>query len=382
MALALAAGVWVAADVRSKGRLEATRAGLRALGVAPTYAEFLAGRELVPPEADAARWLAPAAGAIDADSWPAEMFAPAAPPPTDAQARQLVEANAAALAALDGVDATLRPAVERVRADFGVEFGTPGEDAMISVPLPHLNEQRSLVRLLLLAARNATARDDPDAALTHLRRALGVADAVDAADFVPVTHRAALGIDLDVAEAASEASHGDLDLAAATELAGLLRDDGPRRDGWRRAIAGEITFHMDIADYLAAGRDPETNEFSWRQRLAAPLTRDNGPAAAGLFMPALDVAGAATFAEVEPVLRRVEAEADAMRNTRSLRTIFVRLLAPSVRPMAERHFNARAARHAAAGALEAGAADSAQRDRRAGALQGSPAQVPAPHMPR
>ena len=359
VAWATVVGTWVTADVRSRGRTEAARAELRALGVAPTYAEFLAAREAVPPGADAARWLAPAARAIDDDSWPDEMFAPGAPPPpTDAQARRIVAANADALAALEGVDATLRPAVERVRADFGTQFGTPGEDAMISLLLPHLDEQWRLVRLLLLAARDAAARGDGDAALTHLRRAIGVADAVDAAGFEPFSHLVALGIDLDVAETA-----GDLDRAAATELAGVLRDDGPRRDGWRRAIAGEITFHMDIADYLAAGRDPETNESSWGQRLTAPLTRDSGPAAAALLAPLLDLAEARSIDEARPRLPAYDA---------------------TVRPIAERHFAARAARHAAADALEAGVSstETAVRDRRTGASHERPSRVPAPQMPR
>ena len=350
---------WWVAEWRSLNRLEATLERVRAAGVETSYADYLDARDTPPADVDAAVELSAAAELMfgmndivtvvrDDDADPADI-------------ERLLADNEAAIDAVAAADPKLRPAVERVRARFESVDGTPGEDPMLGMLVPYIGEQQRLGHLMALAVRDAADRGEWNEALLRARRGMGIADAVDAAAGMNLGHAVATAIDIQIAAAveamAASASPGDLDADLARQLADQLRDDQPRIDGWRRAIAGELTMHLDAADFVARGVDPDSGDESFALWLTSPLGRGNATTSADLFLPLLDLAATAdSYEQARPALDAYEAQVLALQADFSRRSVWTSILAPMIGTLGERHYDARDARHAAADELEAAVA--------------------------
>ena len=403
VAIVLAATAWLAWDARAASRLSAERDALRALGVAPTFAEFRDALPRVSDAENAALDYQAAAELVDTqmEAWEFSDFAQRPPtlphePAVETEAtwadlEQAVSASAAALERLDGVDAKVRPSVDRVRADFGIDW-RPGAGRLLYVVFPDLNSQAYLATVIGWAILADANRGDFGRLGIRGRRLIGQADAVDAGHPTLIGHMVATGVERRLIDAVLRIvplievgdATGNLPPDDARELVGLLLDDGPRRDGWRAAVAGEITLQQDAVDGYAAGENVNRGgRLPTGSGLVRPSIRNAGATMAHLAAPLLSVADA-------DVLPGPAADALAEHGRRAtpmavgpstLGEVFTAGLVSGLEHAAENEFRARTQRRLAAVAV----AVAMYRGENGGALPPSlDALVPAylPDVPR
>ena len=348
-------------------------AALRERGVPVTLEEFAAAIEPVPDDANAAIELQAAAAILaetQNDLWtdyvrrpelprlPGEQAAPGEDDdePVDWDTLgKLVALQADALAALEGVDAKLRPNVDRVRADFGVDWAGAEDGWSVNVLLPDLSTQRQLARLLQLEALVAIHSGEHEAAARSLRRILGVADAVEAGHPNLVGHLVAIGIDALAADTVQRwarqfAADDVMPEQATRELIRSLLDQSQRHAGFRRAVEAEIVFQQNTIDYVLAGGDAgmlvglNGGTFAIRSRVRLP---DDAAFMAEAMAPLLDLAEedtlAAGFAAVTQwadAMQLIEANPDAYPAASFLMPAMGRAIQVHYRDRADRHLAA------------------------------------------
>ena len=107
---------------------------------------------------------------------------------------QAMADHAAAFAALDGIDAKLRPAVDFFQADFGIDYANPQDGVFINILLPDLSEARDLANLLAWQMLLQTHEKRHDEVAQTARRIIGLGEAVDAGHPILVGHLVDVGI--------------------------------------------------------------------------------------------------------------------------------------------------------------------------------------------
>ena len=165
------------------------------------------------------------------------------------------------LAALADLDARIRPAVDEVEADFGIDYAEPEDDLLWNVELPYLSDSRRLANLLgwrlllhVHEGRNAEAA-------SATRRLIGLGDAIDSGHPVLVGHMVSLGVKAVAAQRLARVvphmtvGEGGLPREDAVQLIELLLNDEALREGWRAAVQGEILLQQNAVDYLLQGGD-------------------------------------------------------------------------------------------------------------------------------
>ena len=309
--LVAVAVVWEAADRRAAAALSAARDDLRAAGLSASKADFVASLDPVPDDANAAIELYAAAGRVDAGAevWKTVNYAGTLPPfdyephpavaadeavATWADLLAALDANADAVDEFDGLHAKIRPAAGRVRANFGVDWGGP-DAPMLAALYPDLNPQRDLASLLSYTMLADARRGDSGRVANLGLLMAGQADALGAGHPTMLGHLVTLGLDDQlsdtIARVAPVLAFGPASTNADPDdirrLIAVLLDDGPRRDGWRRAVAGEIATQQDVVDHVVAGTeiDPAIGTSSPLWQARRPGLRSNGIAVAGMMRP-------------------------------------------------------------------------------------------------
>ena len=321
----------------SADRLAAARAELEAAGAPTTLNGFADLFPPVPDDRNAAVEIEAAGEAlstIESEAWvtydythntalpplPGGQRGPGDPEPTPwPVAVAAVDDYAAVYAALDGIDAKIRPAVDRVQADFGLDWRGVEEGLAINILMPALNDARELANRLKLRALVLTHLGRHDAVARPMLRAIGIADAIDATHTVLSGHLTALGIDALAAETlARVAPHqsigdgpGEMPPADARTLIGVLLDDGPRDAGFADAIRGEVIFQQTAVDHvLEAGKLGKRDLLGLPVRMTLkPIIRDKGVIMAELMLPFLDAPDWPNHPAAEPVVREYERRA-------------------------------------------------------------------------
>ncbi len=366
---------WLIWDAGAKRRLEAARQDLRSQGYATTIEEFVDSLELPADSVNAAIELKAAAGMIDleTEAWsavngarhlPTLSHEPAIEVDVDypenfatwEQIERLLAENAAAFEALEGVDAKLRPSVDAVQADFGINWANPPNGLAVNIHLPDLNTQRSLANLHRFAILLRAHRGEHDQLARPLLRMLGIADAVDASHYMLVGHLVAMGIDalaadtiiritpmLDIGDGAGQKTRNQVEM-----LIALLLDDAPRRRGWGGAMRGEVLFQQNSIDSMSKGGSINFDgSQSAMSRLTKPIIRDNGTLMAEMMPPLAKAAEAQSW----PVARdKIDFDATYGEIETSHRYYLAAILLPTLNRAAA-HFRNRTDRRLAATAL-------------------------------
>ena len=265
-----------------QAELEAARERLREAGVPMTIEAFIAQYDQpVPAERDAAVELGAAFDALpeqaEVSAWTRvsrardgdlprladepEPVHPMEEPVTWDDVRQAMADHAAVFAALDGIDAKLRPAVDEVRADLEIGWVDEGESP-IGVLLPDLNAARTTATLLGWKMLLDTHQGRHDEVARTARRIMGLAEAMHQGQPFLVSHLVGIGIDTlaadRLARVAPHLTFGDggintMSRDDAQALITLLLDDGYLREAWRRAMESEILAQQDTVDAAIAG---------------------------------------------------------------------------------------------------------------------------------
>ena len=322
----------------SNERLAEARAALAAEGVALTQEAFAAARPEVADERNPAIEIVEAAeplSAATAKAWGAYQFGHNARPPkfgdepapprghtpdevilaADAEMRHVWPV-------LDGLDGKVRPAVDEVRADFGIDW-TVGDNTInvllprLNLGLPHLTSSRDVANALKLRAYALTITGEHDAVPTTIRRTLGVADAADTGHPSLVGHLVGIGVDALAGDVAArvaphlDVGEGGADPAELRGLIDLLLDDTPRRDGWRAAMEWEAMSQQRMIDVLLnAGPMGEKDVARLPLRLVyKAIVRGDGAELARLTLAYLEAAEAEDFpatADARATLDRFE----------------------------------------------------------------------------
>lgn len=256
---------WVAG---ATNRRDAALERLRDAGIATNVEELLDQVRPVPLEINPAVAYEQAWSLIDGRdaTWRAwDDFHPAGTEPTPEEEaerarleRAVVDKYQEPLRLITLTDSKIRPAVDRVRADFGVWSQRHGRipPDMISTPDSSLYRLGDLTRLLHAEASVAAADGDADRVLMNAIRIIGMADAMDSdAHWLP-DHSRSFAIRLWAAnliiDNADTAAKGTQRLRA--EVIALLLDDGPSTAGFATAMAGEATMQQCAMRELEAGR--------------------------------------------------------------------------------------------------------------------------------
>ena len=358
-------------------RLADARERLENAGFAVTLEAFADAIEPVPADRDAAIELLRAAEAmeqVDSQAWEQlEEFGTFPLPPMNVREGEdpdapewetiltAVDDLEPVFAELDGIDPKLRPNVEEVRADFGVNWRTPEDGLAINVMLPHLSPMRQLAGVSRLQSFAQLFNGEHAAALATLRRTIGMADAVDASPSTLVDHLVAIAIDALAAGTISEiAPHLDADAGVRKEadlLIQLLLDVSSRRDGWNAAIGGEVIFQQNAIDHLLTGQDALTEDSEhflskvMTSMFLRPFLRGDGVELADLMLTQVDATQPDIFAETEPARAAMDAFEDRVTEGFAFDDMAAGILYPSTSRALLAHYNVRAARNQAAVAL-------------------------------
>lgn len=240
-----------------------------------SFAELVADAQPLDASVNAALDYAAAAQLIDEAGPALRAFASMDMPGTNASSQErsewlkvqakYVAEQSAAIERVTAVDGRIRPAVERVEADFGTWTGLKAQlDAGEAPPdpadllLPALNPLRELTYLLAADIRVSAAAGDAERSLRQAIRLFGLADAIDADARLSPEHRTASAIRAHAARtlidvAGVVAGPGVANQSKETAIS-LLLDDAPERAAWRRTLAGEIAFNMEVLRAIEEGR--------------------------------------------------------------------------------------------------------------------------------
>ncbi len=261
--------------------LDAARGQLRAAGGVVTAAALAERLSDVPADLDAASAYAAAMDAVpsgEADAaWQRLVDARrnGLIPPLDGEPaanrdvtwQQVADVLADAddgLMKLEEVDGKIRPKVERVRADFGLNFADPPGGLVANVMMPRLAEGRNLMVLLSWQLFEAVHAGRHDEVGPIALRMLGLADATEAGHPVLIGHLVAIGHDALTADTLQRVTPhlkigdapGELSPGAVSALIEVLLDDEADADAWRAAIDGEAVMQQNAVDFLLGGGDP------------------------------------------------------------------------------------------------------------------------------
>lgn len=266
--LLVAVVLWYAWLANATKRRDAAWERLRAAGIATSVEELKAQVQPVPAEVNPAVEYERAWSLIDPEdeAWHAwNNFEPAAEERTpEEQAafakleRAMVEAHEEALELVAEADGKIRPAVDVVRADFGVwsERDGPLPADLISLMVPSMNNRRSLARLLAADSNIAGADGDGKRMVQNVIRIIGLADAIDSDSHTVVEHLVATGIRELATNAVIDNSTTAVDAPYELKMAltALLLDDAPATAGYRAGMEGEATTQQALLQELDAGR--------------------------------------------------------------------------------------------------------------------------------
>ena len=366
----------------SADRLAEARARLEAAGAPTTFDAFADLFPPVPDDRDAAVEIEAAGEAlstIKSDAWvtydythntalpplPGGQRGPGDPEPTPwPVAVAAVDDYAAVYAALDGIDgidAKIRPAVDRVQADFGLDWRGVEDGVATNIRFPALGHVRELADRLKLRALVLTHLGRHDAVARPMLRAIGIADAIDATHTVLSGHLTALGIDARTAQTlARVAPHltigdgpGQMPPADVRALIGVLLDDGPRDAGFADAIRGEVIFQQTAVDHvLEAGKLGKRDLLGLPVRMTLkPIIRDTGVIMAELMLPFLDAPKWPNHPAAEPVVREYERRARVEVEQNLPYYQLAAIMLPAMERAVEAQYHTRNARRLAAVSL-------------------------------
>lgn len=277
--------LWCTWLVEATGRRDAAWERLRAAGIATNVEELKAQLEPVLEASNPAPAYEGAWALVDEDNeaWTAwtrfRIAAEERTPEEQAEYEKLeqavVEGHRNVLDAIAVADGRVRPAVERVRADFGVwsERNGPLAPDMISIPLPHLNHLRNLAKLTAAEANVAGSRGDGSTVVKSAIRIIGMAESLDSDTHTIVEHRLALSFRSLAANAVIDnPTVADAPPETSQMLITLLLDDQPSTAGHIAGLRGEVTMHQSVVSELEAGRlsDDDAGLFG---PLARPMMR-------------------------------------------------------------------------------------------------------------
>ena len=262
--------------------------------------------------------------------------------------------------ALDGIDAKLRPNVDVVQADFGLDWRGVEDGMTINIYFPALTDGRGLANRLRMRAFVLTHIGRHDAIEESILRMLGIADATDVAHTMLSGHLTSLGIDAHAADTliriAPHLSIGDgetnLSPAQAKRLIGVLLNDRSRRAGLNAAMRGEVIMQQTAIDGMM--RNPELigdepAGFLARTTLK-PWLRSNGTILSELMLPALYVGDAETFPAAQPMLEAFDEVFAEIEDSPTWYRV-ARILPPSVDNSTKAHFRGMNLRRMAAVSL-------------------------------
>ena len=363
--------------VSTVDRLADARDRLRAAGLPPTLEEFGDAIERVPEDQDAAVELLRAAkvmDGIDSAAWeqleeiggfplpPMNFEAPEDPDTPDWNTiLTAAEDLEPVFRELDGIDAKLRPNVDRVKADFKTNWRAPEDGLAINVLLPHLSPMRQLAKRSIVHAFAQVFRGDHAEALVTLRRTNGIADAIDAPPSTLVDHLVAIAVDALTAGTIGEiAPHLEVDddvERQARLTIDLLLDASPRREGWRHAMGGEVIFQQNAIDHLLTGQDALTGDSGhilskvMTSMFTRPFLRGDAVELADLMLTQVDAADGETYADSEPAREANLAFEERVTEGFAFDDMAAGILYPSTDRALLAHYNVLADRNRAAVAL-------------------------------
>jgi hypothetical protein len=329
------------ADRVSQRKLDAQIAALRAMGEPMTIADFI--EPAVADEDNAAAYLTRAAKAMKLGEEDEKAFENliGTPPPLAAADMQLMDRLMPQFhEALDLV----RQARGKSRVNWHLQFQSPA----IGILLPHLNEQRELVHVLVLAAAWAHQRGDDAAAVEYVRDMLVIGRAVDRQPFL-VSHLVACSCNAAAIKATIQMAP-QMKAVAPGQMRALLDellDERATREGFVHAMQGERLFQVDTMQCLADGR---LGEHSFGRPLLSPFGRF--VARPILWKEARDMlpfGNAMVEAARQPDLPTASAKMPPRPNPASRwKQPFASMLIPALGAVANRHYAALSGRRQAA----------------------------------
>jgi hypothetical protein len=180
-----------------------------------------------------------------------------------ATVRQVLAEADRVFAALEGVEAKLRPRVDRVRADFGLDVTDPPEGLLLNMQVPRLSDARTLAKLLSWRALEATNAGRHDELTPLMIQMIGTGDAIEAGHPMLVAHLVGISIDSITARTIQRIvphlkigdAPGEIPPRALRVIIGVLLDEGPEFAAWRAGFDGETVMLLEVVDYVHAGGD-------------------------------------------------------------------------------------------------------------------------------
>ena len=177
--------------------------------------------------------------------------------PLTPQEKQTIEsALAQSQASLDALVAAQGKPIH----DWGIDATNASADQLVNVFLPDLKQFRMLARLLRASALIEHEQKNDRLAIQRISQIISVADVVDRYPAL-VGHLLAIGCRTIAADTGVQIApdlnigggERDASIAEVRRTIGLLLDDTPSRDGYRRGFSGERMFELAMARSFCDG---------------------------------------------------------------------------------------------------------------------------------